>query len=121
MSKNPVAASWRSIHAPLWNHAIEAAVLVWDSESGARPDSLGAIKAGHGRRHAMARPSGEEYVMRMQDELKISLDELRRRTAEYDAVPTTERLGVRGDALHRAAHAYLDVLDAVERATPDGA
>jgi len=118
MSKNPISASWRSIHAPLWNHDIDAAVLVWDSESGARPAALGAIKAGDGRRHALVRPSGEEYVTRIQDELRISLDELRRRTAEYDVVPTTERLGVRGDALHRAARAYLEVLEAVEQATP---
>ena len=113
MDKNPIAATWRSVHAPLWNHAIDAAVLVWDAESGARPDALAALKAGSSRRLALVRPSGEEYVTRMQDELAISLDELRRRTAEYDAVPRTERLGVGADALHRAAKSYLEVYDAL--------
>ena len=47
----------------------------------------------------------------MEDELRVSLAELQRRTREYDTERTT-RLGVRADALYTAAEGYLAVLAA---------
>jgi hypothetical protein len=65
----------------------------------------------------MARPSEEEFVARMSDELQTSLGELRRRTQEYESDQFT-RLAVRGDRLHAAAQGYLDVLSAVPPVDP---
>lgn len=113
LSKNPISAAWRSSRAPVWNHALDAVLHVWSADAGEDTAALSALRAGAGADQASTRPLGEEYVTRMEDELRISLDELRRRTVEYDAVPTTQRLGVRGDALHRAARAYLEVYDAL--------
>jgi hypothetical protein len=53
----------------------------------------------------------------MDDELRVSLAELQRRTHEYESGHTT-RLGARADALHAAAVGYLDVLAAQPPAAP---
>ena len=40
MSRNPIAARWRSVHAPVWNHRIERPALVWDVETGLAEETL---------------------------------------------------------------------------------
>mgnify|MGYP001200968608 CR=1 FL=1 len=107
-SKNPVLLWWRSSHAPVWNHTIVRPLLVWDATGGIHDDAFTALREGQGAALAMAAPSEEEYASRMDDELKISLAELQRRTREYESEHTT-RLGVRGDRLHAAAAGFLDV------------
>ncbi len=114
-SKSPVGIWWRSSHAPVWNHRIVRPVLIWDLTAGIREDALVALRDGRGGSIGMAPPSQEEFVPRMDDELRTSLAELRRRTREYESDHTT-RVGVRGDLLHAAAQGYLDVLAAT---TPD--
>lgn len=113
-SKNPVGIQWRSVHAPAWNHHIVGPVLVWDADSGVREDAISALREGRGSAVAIAAPSEENFMARMDDELTVSLAELTRRTREYESEHTT-RLGVRADALHAAAQGYLDVLAAQTR------
>lgn len=108
-SKNPVALWWRSSRAPVWNHRIESPVLVWDDSDGVNDEAFGALMSGRSGSMSMPPPTSEEFQARMDDELRTSLAELRRRTAEY-ATEHTTRLGVRGDRLHAAAQGYLDVL-----------
>jgi hypothetical protein len=110
-SKNPVGILWRSIHAPVWNHRVLRPVLVWDRAGGVRESAITAIRQGHGAAVGVAAPSEEEFVARIDDELRVSLHELQRRIRDYDTEHTT-RLGVRADALYAAAVGYLDVLDA---------
>lgn len=112
-SKNPVGIWWRSSHAPVWNHRIVRPLLVWDAAEGIREDSMGALRDGTGSSAGLAPPTQEEFVARMNDEVRTSLAELRRRTQEYETDHTT-RLGVRGDQLHAAAQGYLDVLSAMQ-------
>jgi hypothetical protein len=88
-------------------------LLVWDVAAGIREDSMAALRDGRGSSVGMAPPSREVFVTRMNDELRTSLAELRRRTEEYETDHTT-RLGVRGDQLHAAAQGYLDVLSAMQ-------
>ena len=116
-SKNPVGIWWRSAHAPVWNHRIVGPLLVWDRARGIREDAVTALRQGRGAAPGIALPTEEEYVARMDDELRLSLAELRRRTQEYDTERTT-RFGVRADALYTAAEGYLTVLDAQ---SPDAA
>lgn len=110
-SKNPVTIWWRSAGAPVWNHRVTTPLLVWDEARGIQGPAVDAIRDGRGASLAISAPTHEEYVVRMQEELSVSLDELRRRTLEYEAEHTT-RLGIRADALFDAARGYLDVLDA---------
>ena len=110
-SKNPVGLRWRSVHAPVWNHRIVGPLLVWDQAGGVREDAFAAFRRGRGGVAGLATPSEEEFVARMDDELRVSLAELQRRTHEYESEHTT-RLGARADALHAAAVGYLEVLAA---------
>ena len=110
-SKNPVGIWWRSAHAPVWNHRIVGPLLVWDEAQGIRDDAVAALRESRGAAAGIAAPGEEEYVTRMEDELRVSLAELQRRTREYDTERTT-RLGVRADALYTAAEGYLAVLAA---------
>ena len=109
-SKNPVSIWWRSAAAPVWNHRIISPLLVWDQATGVQRSALDAISAGRGASLLDPAPSHEEYVVRMQEELNVSLAELRARTQDYETGRT--RLGIRADALFDAARGYLDVLDA---------
>lgn len=113
-SKNPVALLWRSVYAPVWNHHIDRPVLVWDAADGLRSHAFDALRGGRGGSVRADGPTPEEYEARMDEELRISLAELVRRTREYETEHTT-RLGVRADALHDAARGYLDVLAARPR------
>lgn len=111
-SKHPVAIWWRSSRAPVWNHRVVRPVLVWEATSGIREESMAALRAGNGGLAGLAPASKEDFVTRMDDELQVSLAELRLRTHEYESEHTT-RLGVRGDRLYTAASGYLDVLTAM--------
>ena len=117
-SKNPVGIWWRSAHAPVWNHRIVGPLLVWDRAQGIRDDAVTALREGQGAAAGIALPAEEEYMARMDDELRVSLAELRRRTREYDTERTT-RLGIRADALYTAAEGYLTVLDGQSRHAAD--
>jgi len=110
LSKYPVLRWWRSAHAPVWNHRIVRPLLVWDETNGIDDAAMAALRDGRGASCGLPEPSEEEFVTRMEAELAISLDELRRRTEEYDSEHI--RLGVRADALAAAARGYLDVLEA---------
>jgi hypothetical protein len=111
-SKNPVLIWWRSARAPVWNHRIVRPLRVWSLDGGVEEDALEAIMDGHGAEAGLPDPGKGEFAARMQDELRVSLGELQRRTREYENDHFT-RLGIRGDALFAAADGYLDVLAAL--------
>lgn len=110
LAKNPIVAFWRSAHAPVWNHRIERPALVWDDVDGVREETLAALGEGAGSAVRTAAPTDEEFRIRMEQEVAVSLGALRRRTEEY-----TERRWAPGnltpiaDALWRASDGYLDV------------
>jgi hypothetical protein len=98
----------------VWNHRIVGPLLVWDRARGIRDDAVTALREGRGAAAGIALPTEEEYMARMNEELQVSLAELRRRTREYDTERTTQ-LGVRADALYTAAEGYLTVFDGQSR------
>ena len=75
--------------------------------------ALAALAEGRGSASGLPAPTHEELRQRLEDELQVSLAELRARTTDYD----DHRWG-RGslepyaDALWRATYGYLDVLSA---------
>lgn len=113
LSKNPVIASWRSAHAPVWNHRVVRPVLIWDLTGGLRQDALDALRDGRGAELGHPAPQPEEYRARMADELAISAAALAARTADYDARrwnrTPLERIA---DPLFEACLGYLEVLEA---------
>lgn len=114
LNRNPFVVRWRSVHAPVWNHAIDRPVLCWDAGDGRAGDVFEALRAGEGARMRSAAPSEEEFDRRMAEDLATSLAEVRRCTESY-----TERRWKPGklepvaDALWLANVGYLDLLDAV--------
>ena len=83
-SKNPVGLRWRSVHAPVWNHRIVGPLLVWDQTGGVREDALAALRQGRGAAAGLRVPKREEFVARLDDELRVSLAELQRRLASFE-------------------------------------
>lgn len=114
LPKNPVRVWWRSVGTPIWNHRVVRPLRVWDLADGIDADALAALKEGRGATSGTPAPTHDELAVRLDDELRISLAELRARTSEYD-----DRRWGRGsvepaaDALWRATYGYLDVLSAV--------
>lgn len=116
LTKSPVVAWWRSVHAPVWNHRIVRPALVWDSSDGVRDQALAALRDGHIDELRMAAVSDDELALRLREELAISESSLRSRTTAYDQRRWAPgKLEPHADALWRASNGYLDVLDAVNR------
>lgn len=119
LSKNPVLPWWRSEHGPVWNHRIDRPALVWDDTDGVREDTLGAMREGRGETVRMAAPTAAELRARLQDEMRVSQQALRRCTREYeDRRWRPGKLEPLADALWRASDGYLDVYDAVAAGSP---
>jgi hypothetical protein len=114
VAKNPIRALWRSVHAPIWNHYIVAPALVWDIEGGVSSATLDALREGRGNQVRASEPSAAALRERLDDELTVSLRELRRQTRRYDDRRWSPgKLTPVSDALWRASEGYLDVLDAI--------
>jgi hypothetical protein len=115
LSRIPVVAQWRSVHAPVWNHRIIRPALVWDDVDGLRAAVLAAIRAGDGESVREAAPDDTAYGERMAEELRISAAALRAATADYeDRRWRPGKLEPVADALWRAADGYLDVRAALD-------
>ncbi|WP_232663265.1 DUF7711 family protein [Pseudonocardia sp. TRM90224] len=114
-NKNPVRVCWRSMHAPVWNHEVERPALVWDIEAGVDEKVLDALTNARAEPFRQQAPTAEERRARIDDELAVCLQALRRNTKAYD-----ERRWGRGsqtsaaDRLWLTCEGYLDVLDAVQ-------
>lgn len=110
LTKNPFVVFWRSAHGPVWNHRIERPALIWDDIDGVREDTLAALADGVGESVRTGGPTDEEFRVRMEQEVAVSLDVLRQCTEEY-----TRRRWAPGklepvaDALWKASDGYLDV------------
>jgi hypothetical protein len=116
MSKNPLAAWWRSAHAPIWNHRVERPALVWDIDSGVAEETIAAIQDGRAEEVRSAAPTPDELGNRLDDELAGCLKALHQRTQLYEERRWSPgKLTPVADALWRSSDGYLDVLDAVTR------
>jgi len=115
MSKNPVAAMWRSTRAPLWNHHIRRPLLIWD-ESGTPEESTAILAAlRHGTAEALRQPAPTpaELATRLEAEQAVSLQALQAATETYDQRRFTPgKLQPVADTLYQATAGYLDVLTA---------
>jgi hypothetical protein len=112
LSRNPFLVRWRSVHAPVWNHAIDRPVLFWDAENGVDETALDGLRAGAAVRSV--EPGDDEFAARMGQELATSLAQVRRCTETYtDKRWKPGKLTPMADALWLASSGYLDLLDAV--------
>jgi hypothetical protein len=119
LSKKPVAPTWRSTRAPLWNHHIRRPLLIWD-ERGVRDgsgeqeiDALSALRDGTAELLRLPEPAAAEMRSRMTAELAVSLRALQSTTAAYQERRFSPgRLEPVADALWHASAGYLDVLGA---------
>lgn len=115
LSKNPVAAMWRSTRAPLWNHHIHRPLLIWD-ESGTPGEStrvLTALRDGTAEELRLTEPTPGERASRLEAELAVSLKAVKAATATYDQRRFSPgKLQPVADALWQATAGYLDVLTA---------
>jgi hypothetical protein len=113
LSKNPVAAMWRSTRAPLWNHHIHRPLLIWD-ESGTPDESariLTALREGEAEPIRLPEPTADAMAARLEAELAVSLQALEAATATYDQRRFSPgKLQPLADALWQATAGYLNVL-----------
>lgn len=117
LAKNPIEPFWRSVRAPVWNHRIIRPVLIWDVDDGVAEESIAAIRNGQAESVRPPAPTEDELQARLDDELTVSRHALRARTDAYaDRRWKPGKLEPVADALWRAGHGYLDVLDAVHNA-----
>lgn len=115
LTKNPILAWWRSVHAPVWNHRIASPALLWDSADGVREDTLTALRDGEGESVRTAAPDPRALADRLDDELAVSRAAVRACVRTYDRRRWSPgKLEPVADALWRATDGYLDVLAAVE-------
>lgn len=117
LSKSPVAATWRSRRAPLWNHHIRRPLLIWDEHGipdesgGVAPDALSALRDGTGEALRLPEPTSGELASRLEAELAVSLQAVKSTTAQYEKRRYSPgKLEPVADGLWRAAAGYLDVL-----------
>lgn len=120
LSKNPVAAAWRSTRAPLWNHRIRSPLLIWDEHglrdelSDTEVDALSALREGTAESLRLPEPTTDELAARLEAELAVSHRALESVTATYEQRRFSPgKLEPVADALWRASAGYLDVLAAV--------
>jgi hypothetical protein len=111
LPKNPIRPLWRSTHAPVWNHLIDRPALVWSAEDGVAEDTLAAVRDGRGEEVRTGAPDPADLHRRLQDELEISLDAMRRQTRVYEERRWSPgKLTPVADALWRVTDGYLDLL-----------
>jgi hypothetical protein len=114
LSQMPVAATWRTTRAPLWNHHIRSPLLIWDESGDAALDALSALGAGTAEPLRLPEPTPAQMASRLQDELSASLRALASTTAAYEqrrfSPGKTQPVA---DRLWRASAGYLDILAAV--------
>lgn len=116
IAKNPIAATWRSTRAPLWNHSIRSPLQIWDEqgiwdESGEiAVDPLSALRHGAADALRLPEPTPQELASRLEAELAVSLRSLQSITATYERRRFSPgKLEPAADALWRASAGYLDV------------
>jgi hypothetical protein len=118
LPQSPVLTLWRSVHAPVWNHRVERPVRLWDVTAGVDEAALTALREGRGEALRPAAPTDAELTDRLGDELDVCLRDLRARTRAYEEKRWAPgKLEPVADALWRSGAGYLDVLDAVRRAS----
>lgn len=119
MAKNPIAAVWRSVDAPVWNHFVDRPARIWSVEDGVAESALVAIRDGKGAELRLPEPSPDQLRERLDGEMALSLRSLRERTGSYgesrwDPGKVVKVIAA-ADALWRVADGYLDLLDAMQR------
>ena len=113
LPKNPVAATWRSTRAPLWNHLIRRPLLIWSEPGGIAFDALSALRDGTAEGLRLPEPTPGEMTSSLQAELAVSLRALKSITAAYEERRFSPgRLEPAADALWNASAGYLEVLEA---------
>ncbi|GAA0297026.1 DUF7711 family protein [Kineococcus aurantiacus] len=110
LATRPAQLFFRSGEVPVWNHVVDRPVRFWTREEGLDADVLERLRAGEGAALRGEPPTPAELAARLDAELAVSLEALRRTASEYDAKRwspgSPER---RGDALADAALGYLDL------------
>ncbi|WP_380174201.1 hypothetical protein ACFEMC_05035 [Kineococcus sp. DHX-1] len=117
LETKPVELVFRSAQAPVWNHVVERPVRFWTAQDGLDHDVLVQLRAGDGESLRPPAPSPAELVERLERELRVSREALRRSAVEYDDKrwsPGSPKK--RGDALADAALGFLAVQDALDAA-----
>jgi hypothetical protein len=115
LTKNPVAARWRSARAPVWNHQLDRPVLLWDHVGGVAEETLDALRAERIEPLRLPAPTPDELRERLTDELAVSLRALRKANRGYDDQRWRPgKLEPVADLLWRASEGYLDLLDALD-------
>jgi hypothetical protein len=119
LSKKPVAPTWRSRRAPLWNHHIRRPLLIWDEhgvwdEHGDHEvDALSALRDGTAQSLRLPEPTPQDRKSRLEAELAVSLRAVESATAVYQQRRFSPgKLQPVADALWHASAGYLDVLGA---------
>jgi hypothetical protein len=112
LSHKPLAATWRTSRAPLWNHHIRSPLLIWD-ESGGAAAALPALRAGTAESLRLPEPTPAQMASRLEAELSMSLQALEATTAAYGQRRFSPgKKEAVADALWHASEGYLDVLAA---------
>jgi hypothetical protein len=115
LTRNPVVALWRSVHAPVWNHEIVRPVLVWEQPARVFEEALAALRAGDAERVRPPAPTAAALRTRLEDDIAVSLSSLRQRTATYERERWSRgKLAPLADALWEASAGYVDLVDAVD-------
>ena len=111
LAHKPLAATWRTSRAPLWNHHIRGPLLIWDASAGAAAAALPALAAGTAQSLRLPEPAPAQLACRLEAELSVSLRALESTTAAYEQrrFSPGKRQAV-ADALWHASAGYLDVL-----------
>lgn len=121
LPKLPVVAHWRSLETPVWNHELVRPLQVWSAGEGTLDPALAALAGpDQAALEALRGPAvtPEQLHDRLTDELDIVQAALRERSADYQRRRWAPgRLEPVADALADAVQGWLDLQDALAKAT----
>ncbi len=121
LARRPVHLVFRPAGQPVWNHAVTRPVRLWSAADGTDEDVLRAVGEGAGEGLRPPAPSPADLALRLEADLAASRAAVRRASAEHDAHRWAPGSPVgRADALAAAVRGYLELLDAVGRASRGG-
>ena len=113
LSKNPIAAMWRSTRAPLWNHHIRRPLKIWDASDGIATPALSALRDGTAESLRLPDPTQDEMRSRLEAELAVSHRALVSAIDAYEQRRFGQgKIGPVADILWRVSQGYLDTLGA---------
>ena len=118
LTKLPVVAHWRSVHAPVWNHELMRPLLVWSAQDGVQDAALAALTGPDRDALDVLRgpvPTPEQLRRRLEQEVLVSQAAVRERSAEYQRRRWSPgKLEPVADALADAVQGWVDLQDALE-------